>query len=83
MSTTETATVLRTRLAAGTVQFTFTKIDGSTRLASGTTCFDLIPEAYRPKATGKRTPADLIAYFDLDRMAWRSCRVDHLVSIDD
>jgi hypothetical protein len=73
---------LRARLAAGTVCFTFTKIDGTTRPASGTTCLSLIPDAFRPKASGKRTPDNLVTYFDLDRMAWRSCRGDLIVSID-
>jgi hypothetical protein len=74
---------LRARLAGGTVQFTFTKISGEARPASGTTCFDLIPDAFRPKTDGKRTPENLVVYFDLDRMAWRSLRAENLVSIDD
>lgn len=83
MPNSELARTLRARLAGGVVQFTFTKINGDQRPAEGTTCLDLIPEVFRPKATGKRTPEDLIAYFDIGRMAWRSCRVDNLVSIDD
>jgi len=79
----ELARTLRARLASGVVQFTFNKIDGTPRPAEGTTNLDLIPDVFRPKATGKRTPEDLIAYFDLGRMAWRSCRVDNLVSVDD
>ena len=47
---------LRARLAAGVVRFTFNKISGETRPASGTTCFDLIPDAFRPKTEGRRTP---------------------------
>jgi hypothetical protein len=79
----EISRTLRARLAAGVVSFTFTKIDGSTRPASGTTVLDLIPQAFQPKASGKRTPENLVTYFDLDRMAWRSCRSDSIVSIDD
>jgi hypothetical protein len=79
----ETSRTLRARLAAGIVSFTFTKIDGTTRPASGTTFIDLIPEAFRPIGAGRRTPADLVTYFDLDRMAWRSCKADRIVSIDD
>lgn len=75
--------ILRARLAGGTVQFTFRKISGETRPASGTTCFDLIPDAFRPKTDGRRTTENLVVYFDLDRMAWRSLRSDNLVSIDD
>lgn len=79
----ETSRTLRARLAAGVVSFTFTKIDGTTRPASGTTVLALIPEAFRPIGTGRRTPENLITYFDLDRMAWRSCKADLVVSIDD
>lgn len=74
---------LRARLARRVVRFTFDKINGERRAASGTTCFDLIPDAFRPKAKGRRTPENLVVYFDLDRMAWRSLRSDNLVSIDD
>ena len=79
----ETSRTLRARLAAGIVSFTFTKIDGSTRPASGTTVLDLIPPAFRPIGSGRRTPDDLITYFDLDRMAWRSCKAANVVSVDD
>ena len=74
---------LRTRLAGGIVSFTFTKLDGESRPASGTTVLDLIPEAFRPIGAGRRTPENLVTYFDLDRMAWRSCKADRIVSIDD
>jgi len=77
------ARTLRARLAGGIVKFTFNKISGEQRPASGTTCFDLIPDAFRPKTEGRRTPENLVVYFDLDRMAWRSLRSDNLVSIDD
>lgn len=76
-------TVLRARLAAGIVQFTFRKIDGEERPATGTTVLDLIPADHRPKGTAKVRNPDTITYYDLERMAWRSCRADNLVSIDD
>lgn len=83
MSTTETAIVLRTRLAAGTVQFTFNKIDGTPRPATGTTVLDLIPQAFRPTGIAKPRNPEIVTFFDLEKMAWRSCRVENLVSIDD
>ena len=79
----ETSRTLRARLAAGIVSFTFEKLDGEIRPASGTTVLHLIPEAFRPIGTGRRTPDNLVTYFDLDRMAWRSCKADRIVSIDD
>lgn len=78
------ARTLRARLAAGIVQFKFTKVsDGQERPATGTTLLDLIPPAFRPIGTSRRPSTDVVAYFDLDRMAWRSCRIDNLISIDD
>jgi hypothetical protein len=74
---------LKTRLAGGMVAFTFTKLDGTPRPANGTTVIDLIPQAFRPIGTGKPRNPDLIAYFDTDCMAWRSCKADRIVSIDD
>jgi hypothetical protein len=83
MSQSDTVRTLRARLAGGIVQFTFTKVNGETREAEGTTNLEIVPPAFRPNGTGKRTPEDLIAYFDLGRMAWRSLRTENLVSIDD
>jgi hypothetical protein len=82
-NTTELATTLRTRLAGGTVQFTFTKINGEVREATGTTVLDLIPPAFRPGATPKTRTTTAVAYFDFTCMAWRSYRPENLISIDD
>lgn len=76
-------TVLRARLAAGTVQFTFRKIDGSTRPATGTTVLDLIPPAFRPTGVAKPRNTQTVTFFDLEKMAWRSCRSAEIISIDD
>jgi hypothetical protein len=78
----ETSRTLRARLAGGTVKFTFLKLDGSTREATGTTDLSLVPLAFRPTTDGRK-PADLIVYFDLGVVAWRSCKADRVVSIDD
>lgn len=75
---------LRTRLAGGTVQFTFRKIDGTMRPATGTTVLDLIPADHRPKGIiVKPRSEDIVTYYDLERMAWRSCRSAEVISIDD
>jgi len=77
------ARTLKARLAGGVVSFTFTKLDGDDRPASGTTAIELIPLAFRPIASGRRQSPDSIPYFDLDKMGWRSCKADRIVSIDD
>ena len=83
MTNTNTETVLRDRLAAGTVQFTFRKIDGTMRPATGTTVLDLIPADHRPKGMVKPRNTDTITFYDLEKMAWRSCRSKEVISIDD
>lgn len=56
------------------VTFTFTKVDGSHRIASGTRDLNLIPKAFHPKGTGKTDVPGIIKFFDWNKQAWRSCR---------
>lgn len=82
----DTSRTLRARLAGGIVQFTFTKVNGDERPATGTTDLRLVPEAFRPSAdaaTRARRPAHLITYFDFGAMDWRSCHEARVISIDD
>lgn len=81
---TDIVSLLRSRLASGSVQFTFRKIDGTMRPATGTTVLELIPADHRPKGIIiKPRNEDIVTYYDLERMAWRSCRSAEVVSIDD
>lgn len=66
---------LRKMLNTGTVSFVYTKKDGSTREATGTTHLDSIPEGDHPKGTGK-VNEDLVNYFDTDKQGWRSFHKD-------
>lgn len=66
---------LRNMLKSGTVSFVYTKKDGSTREATGTTRLDSIPEGDHPKGIGK-TNEDIINYFDTDKQGWRSFHKD-------
>ena len=72
---------LKKALFEGIVLFEFIKKDGSLRHARGTTCPDLVPSDDTPK--GKRTPLQqaaydrqTVAFYDIDRKAWRSMRID-------
>ena len=76
---------LRKALNEGLVHFEFIKKDGSHRYARGTTSPDLIPTDDTPK--GVRTPEQQAAYnrqtvtfYDIDKKAWRSMRIDALWS---
>lgn len=54
------------------VKFSFTKKDGSERIARGTLRMDVIPTERQPKGTGSQTTQpDIIKYYDLDKEAWR------------
>ena len=76
---------LRTALNEGVVLFTFVKKDGTLRHARGTTCPDLLPEVDTPQ--GKRKPEvqalyerQTVAFYDIDKKAWRSMRIDTIWS---
>ena len=76
---------LRKALYEGIVIFQFRKKDGTLREARGTTCPDLVPTDDVPKGT--RTPvqkaayrAKTVAFYDIDRKAWRSMRIDTIWS---
>ena len=72
---------LRKALNEGIVLFQFQKIDGTLRAARGTTCPDLVPTPDTPK--GVRTPEQqaaynrqTVAFYDIDKKAWRCMRID-------
>ena len=74
---------LKQALNEGVVLFEFIKKDGSLRHARGTTCPDLLPTVDMPK--GARTPEQqalyerqTVAFYDIDKKAWRSMRIDTL-----
>ena len=76
---------LKKALNEGIVLFEFIKKDGSLRPVRGTTCPDLVPTPDTPK--GVRTPEQQAAYkrqtvvfYDIDKKAWRSMRIDALWS---
>lgn len=72
---------LQKSLNEGVVIFDFIKKDGTLRHARGTTCPDLVPTDNMPQ--GKRTPEQqalynrqTVAFYDIDKKAWRSMRID-------
>lgn len=65
------------------VNFSFMKMDGTTRDAYGT----LNEEALRknnalPKDAGYDVPDDVVRYYDVDKDGWRSFRIENLISVD-
>lgn len=77
---------LKTLLSKGHVTFTFTKANGETRTATGTRILKSsvamgFTEADMPKGTGREIPG-VIAFWDIDKGAWRSVRESSIISID-
>ena len=81
---------LRRWLALGIAEFTYLKRNGDTRTARGTLCNELIPPSKAP--TGQQQldiDAGLsqpnyksIAYYDLDKEAWRSFNIENFLTLD-
>lgn len=77
---------LKTLLSEGQVTFTFRKANGEIRTATGTRILKSsvamgFTDADMPKGTGREIPG-VIAFWDIDKGAWRSVREDSIISID-
>ena len=66
---------LRTILREGTVNFQYTKRDGTERFACGTLKPEYIPEEMKP-SDNSTYKANNLRYFDLDKNEWRSISGD-------
>ena len=65
------------------VDFTFKKKDGMLREAKGTTEISVLDKNYAtPSGTGNITPIDIVKFFDLDKLEWRSARIESITSIN-
>ncbi len=76
---------LRKALYEGIVIFQFQKIDGTLREARGTTCPDLVPSDDVPKNVRTEPQkvayrAKIVAFYDIDKKAWRSMRIETIWS---
>ena len=80
----EVATKLRSLLLDGETHFTFIKKDGTRRPAVGTLNFDIIPtEDTQFKSEEPREERnDQVTYYDLEKMAWRCCKVENILEIE-
>lgn len=77
---------LKTLLSEGQVTFTFRKANGEIRTATGTRILNPaiamgFTDADMPKGAGREIPG-VIAFWDIDKGAWRSVREDSIISID-
>ncbi len=85
IKSTEAAAALREKLQQGKTNFVFKKKDGSRREAVGTLSFDIIPvEDTQFKSEEQREErTDQVTYYDLEKMAWRCCKTENILSIED
>lgn len=70
---------LRSALRSGPVSFSFQKDDGTTRQATGTLSRDLF--TYESKGGPVKENPLLLKYFDLEKQAFRSCRIDRILQV--
>ena len=74
---------LKQMLREGTIEFEYTKKDGTTRIAVGTTKLDLFKDSvnYKQPAGNREVNSDIITYWDMDKDGWRSFNGNNLVHI--
>lgn len=60
----------------------FIKADGSERTMFCTTNFDMIPSESHPTGNGKPENPTVKRVFDLEKNAWRSFRIDSVISAE-
>ena len=65
------------------VNFTFKKKDGTLREAKGTTEISILENNYAvPSGTGNVTPIVVVKFFDINKLEWRSARIESITSIN-
>ena len=72
----------RNKLRTGAWQFSYFKTDGTIRMARGTLSPAAIPEDKKPKILYSVSGIEnygVFTYWDLDRGAWRSFRLDNFI----
>ena len=74
---------LKQMLREGIIEFEYTKKDGTTRIAVGTTKLDLFKDSanYKQPVGNREVNSDIITYWDMDKDGWRSFNGNNLVHI--
>ena len=63
------------------VHFQFKKADGSIRDAVGTMDWAFILNYWEPTGTGSEEHTEVIRYFDVEALSWRSFRVENFIGV--
>ena len=78
---TETIENLKSQMRNGVVEFSYTKKDGSERLAKGTLNFEIIGEENQPKTGVDYDSNNTTRYFDVNSNGWRSFKNENFIKI--
>ena len=78
---TETIENLKSQMRTGVVEFSYTKKDGSIRVAKGTLNFDIMSEENQPKNVIDYNSDTTTRYFDINSNGWRSFKNDNFIEI--
>lgn len=73
-------TELKLFLNEGWARVEFTKADGTHRSMLCTRNFTDIPNEQHPTAGGKKINESVLNVFDLEKQAWRSIKIDSILS---
>lgn len=80
--TEQTRDWLLSHLHAGKVEVTFTKVDGSTRIMNCSLNPTLLPVVTQVAESVKRvTSPNNIRVFDVEKQAWRSFKIENVISV--
>ena len=78
---TEAINNLKSEMRKGVVEFSYTKKDGSTRIAKGTLNFEIMGEENTPKSGVEYDTETTTRYFDVNSEGWRSFKNDNFLEI--
>lgn len=78
---TETIENLKSQMRNGVVEFSYTKKDGSERLAKGTLNFEIMGEENQPKTGVDYDSNTTTRYFDVNSNGWRSFKNENFIKI--
>ena len=78
---TEAINNLKSEMRKGVVEFSYTKKDGSIRIAKGTLNFEIMGEENTPKSGVEYDIETTTRYFDVDSEGWRSFKNDNFLEI--
>ena len=78
---TEAINNLKSEMRKGVVEFSYTKKDGSIRIAKGTLNFEIMGEENTPKSGVEYDTETTTRYFDVDSEGWRSFKNDNFLEI--